>query len=87
MSIEVNGKLDLAAGMSRVKCPTLVLGIQSDILFPIAQQREIAALLKKTGNRWVTHYDLDAIYGHDTFLIDIQNVGAAIKGHLETVKI
>lgn len=22
-------------------------------------------------------------YGHDTFLIDLQTVGAAVKGHLE----
>lgn len=83
MSIEHNGKLDLHKGMSRIKCPVLVLGIQSDILFPISQQREIVRLLKETGNEHVTHYDLDALYGHDTFLIDINNVGAAVKGHLE----
>lgn len=83
LSVEHNGELDLKKGISRIKCPVLVIGIQSDILFPIWQQREIARLLKETGNTRVTHYDLDALYGHDTFLIDVNNVGAAVKGHLE----
>ncbi|KAJ2314333.1 homoserine O-acetyltransferase, partial [Coemansia sp. RSA 2704] len=65
--------------------PALVLGVQSDILFPVAQQREIAEILREAGNPHVTYYELDAMYGHDTFLIDVVNVGAAIKGHLENV--
>ena len=31
------------------------------------------------GNSKVTYYELNSIYGHDTFLLDINNVGAAIK--------
>lgn len=65
------------------KCHTLVLGIQSDLLFPVHQQRELASLLRSHGNQSVTYYELDSIYGHDTFLIDVVNIGAAIKGHLE----
>ncbi|KAI9228461.1 MAG: homoserine O-acetyltransferase [Piptocephalis tieghemiana] len=76
-------KEDLVRGMSNIKQPTLVLGVQSDILFPHWQQREIANSLRRAGNEHVTHYELDAEYGHDTFLIDTVNVGAAVKGHLE----
>jgi homoserine O-acetyltransferase len=73
----------LEDGMARITCPTLVIGVQSDILFPITQQKEIVSLLKGTGNQRVTYYELDALYGHDTFLIDVVGVGDAVKGHLE----
>ncbi len=32
----------------------------------------------------MTHYELSSPYGHDTFLLDLNNVGAGIKGFLET---
>ncbi|PVU85688.1 hypothetical protein BB560_006946 [Smittium megazygosporum] len=74
---------DLIAGLKNVQMPTLVLGVQSDILFPSAQQKEIANALRLAGNKQVTYYELDSIFGHDTFLLDIANVGAAVKGHLD----
>ena len=73
----------LVKGLSTIQMPTLVLGVQSDLLFPIWQQKEIADCLKIAGNKNVTYYELDAKYGHDTFLIDVNTVGGAIKGHLE----
>ncbi|CAG8597584.1 7314_t:CDS:2 [Racocetra persica] len=74
---------DLVQGLSKIQIPTLVLGVQSDILFAHWQQREIADCLRRGGNKDVTYYELDSMYGHDTFLIDLTNVGGAIKGHLE----
>ncbi|KAF8985815.1 hypothetical protein BGZ46_001783 [Entomortierella lignicola] len=75
---------DLKKGMSTMKdIPTLVLGIQSDILFPVWQQKEVADCLRETGNKNVTYYELDSMYGHDAFLLEIINVGSAVKGHLE----
>ncbi|KAI9500876.1 homoserine O-acetyltransferase [Coemansia spiralis] len=74
---------DLVAGVKDAMQPALILGVQSDILFPVKQQKEIADILRRAGNSRVTYYELDAMYGHDTFLIDVVNVGAAIKGHLE----
>lgn len=35
--------------LKRVICPVMVMGAQSDILFPIAQQREMSRLLKEAG--------------------------------------
>ncbi|RCH79963.1 hypothetical protein CU098_003074 [Rhizopus stolonifer] len=74
---------DLIEGMKEIDMPALVLGVQSDILFPVWQQKEIAECLRASGNKHVTYYELDAMYGHDTFLIDRVSVGGAIKGHLE----
>ncbi|CAE7113301.1 unnamed protein product [Rhizoctonia solani] len=74
---------DLSAGLSPLaKTPTLVLGVQSDILFPVEQQREMADALRMSGNGSVVYYELGGVWGHDTFLIDVMNVGGAIRGFL-----
>ncbi|XP_015757720.1 PREDICTED: probable serine-O-acetyltransferase cys2 [Acropora digitifera] len=73
------GFSSLVEGMARIQCPTLVLGVQSDVLFPVTQQREIEALLKEAQNHNVTYYELPSMYGHDTFLLDVVAVGAAVK--------
>ncbi|WWC73708.1 homoserine O-acetyltransferase [Kwoniella pini CBS 10737] len=74
---------ELSLGLKRLKdIPALVLGVQSDVLFPVEQQRELADALKLTGNQNVTYYELGGVWGHDTFLLDVQNVGGAIRGFL-----
>lgn len=74
---------DLAQGFRPLKnTPTLILGVQSDFLFPVEQQREVADALKMAGNKDVVYYELGGVWGHDTFLIDVQNVGGAIRGFL-----
>lgn len=77
---------DLIAGLRPLaNTPALVLGVASDILFPAWQQREIATTLKRTGNKNVTHIELGeekSMFGHDTFLLDLENVGGAVKSFL-----
>lgn len=59
----------LAAGMQPLAhIPTLVLGVQSDILFTVEQQREVADALRMAGNERVSYYELGGVWGHDTFL-------------------
>jgi homoserine acetyltransferase len=78
---------DLVAGLAPMRnIPTLVLGVTSDILFPAWQQREVAEALKKAGNRRVTHVELGedvSLFGHDSFLLDIKNIGGSVKRFLE----
>lgn len=77
---------DLIKGLMPLRdVPTLVLGVASDILFPAWQQREIAETLRKVGNRSVTHCELGedrSLFGHDTFLLDLEGVGGEIKRFL-----
>jgi len=77
---------DLVKGMAPLRdTPTLVLGVASDILFPAFQQREIAETLRKAGNRSVTHVELGedrSLFGHDTFLLDLEGVGGEIRRFL-----
>lgn len=75
---------DLIEGLSCIKCPVMVIGVKTDILFPVIQQRELSEALHKAGNSSVTFYELNSIYGHDTFLLDLNGVGTAVKGFLET---
>jgi homoserine O-acetyltransferase len=35
--------------LSNIRCPVLVMGAQTDLLFPVKQQREIANVLKESG--------------------------------------
>ncbi|KDQ64349.1 hypothetical protein JAAARDRAFT_27977 [Jaapia argillacea MUCL 33604] len=73
----------LAEGLAPLaNTPTLILGVQSDILFPVEQQREVADALRMAGNERVSYYELGGVWGHDTFLLDVQNVGGAIRGFL-----
>lgn len=44
-----DGYSSLVEGVKRIQCPVLVLGVTSDILFPVEQQREMASLLKEAG--------------------------------------
>lgn len=60
---------DLAAGLRPLAhTPVLILGVQSDILFPVEQQREVADALRVAGNERVSYYELGGVWGHDTFL-------------------
>lgn len=78
---------DLIRGMQPMAhIPTLVLGVASDILFPSWQQREIAETLRRTGNKGVWHVELGeekSLFGHDTFLLDLENVGGAVGTFLK----
>ena len=73
---------DLVAGLAPLKnIPTLVLGVRSDILFPAWQQKEIADTLIAAGNKRVTHVELGeeaSLFGHDTFLLDLEHVGGSL---------
>lgn len=81
---------DLVEGMrSMAGLPTLVLGVRSDILFPYWQQREIYEVLSEASPRpdRIEHVELGediSLFGHDTFLLDVEHVGGPVKRFLET---
>ena len=63
---------------SPIKCPSLVLGIETDRLFPIANQEQIAEHLggPLIGGALVR---LDSEFGHDGFLIEMDFVGSYLS--------
>ncbi|ODV85771.1 hypothetical protein CANARDRAFT_140731 [[Candida] arabinofermentans NRRL YB-2248] len=85
-------KKDLMEGLSKfAHKDVLIIGVESDILFPAWQQREISELLtegsiaKGGDGSNIKHYELsedDSFYGHDTFLLALNHIGTPVKSFL-----
>jgi len=73
----------VAKGLSLVKAErALVIGVVSDFLFPVQQQRELAQGLKTDG-REVTYAELESIQGHDSFLVDMDRFRPVLCDYFE----
>jgi homoserine O-acetyltransferase/O-succinyltransferase len=69
-------------GLKRIRIErAMVIGVSTDILFPLQQQQEIAEGLEAAGAE-VEFVALDSPQGHDAFLVDIENYSRAIGGFL-----
>jgi homoserine acetyltransferase len=62
----------------------LVVSVNTDILFPPHQQKELTDLLNKSGIE-TTHHEIDCPHGHDAFLIDEDNFCPVIADYLESI--
>jgi homoserine O-acetyltransferase/O-succinyltransferase len=59
----------------------LVIGVQSDLLFSVREQEQVAGMLRAAGV--VTHFaPLPCIEGHDAFLVDLNTFGREISAFL-----
>ncbi|MGH8122505.1 MAG: homoserine O-acetyltransferase MetX, partial [Rudaea sp.] len=75
----------VAAALARIDVErALVIGVSTDILFPLSQQEEITDGLRAAGVQ-VEFVALDSPQGHDAFLVDIARFGTAIAGFLATL--
>lgn len=77
------GCQSMAEGFARIKCPSLVMGASSDILYPPSKQQEAAAHIIAGGNNDVVLHIEDGYFGHDTFLLDVDGMGPRMKEFLE----
>jgi homoserine O-acetyltransferase len=63
----------VAAGLAKIKVKrVLIVGVTTDFLFPIHQQRELAKGLAAPG-REIDFVELNSLQGHDSFLVDMDN--------------
>jgi homoserine O-acetyltransferase len=61
------------AGLSKVRVKrSLIIGVTTDFLFPIHQQRELAEGLASPG-REIDFVALNSLQGHDSFLVDMDS--------------
>ncbi|MYU03685.1 homoserine O-acetyltransferase [Streptomyces sp. SID8366] len=65
----------LRPALARVTAPTLVAGVDSDRLYPLAQQHELAAAIPGADRTRV----VESPYGHDGFLIETEQVGSLVR--------
>lgn len=71
------GRKSARTALKMITAKTLVIGIKSDLLFPIAEQRFIAKNIKN-----VELEVIDSIYGHDGFLIETDQISTLLKNFL-----
>ena len=75
----------LAALAGRGLEKALAIGVETDILFPLQQQREVADGLR-AGGAEASFLPLPSPQGHDAFLVDIDRFGPAIGGFLDDLQ-
>ncbi|SDT01774.1 homoserine O-acetyltransferase MetX [Microlunatus soli] len=75
------GRAGVPAALARITARTAVAGIDSDRLYPLAQQEELAELIPSAGPLAV----INSMHGHDGFLIESEQVGRIISDLLGSV--
>jgi homoserine O-acetyltransferase len=65
--------------LSLIKARTLVIGIKSDVLFPIEEQQYLFRHIPQSA-----FAEFDSFYGHDGFLIELEGLTNIIKSFLKT---
>jgi homoserine O-acetyltransferase len=73
------GRGDLASALANVTADVTIAGIDSDRLYPLRFQEELAALLPARPEVTV----VPSFYGHDGFLIETDRVGKVIRESLD----
>ena len=72
------------AGLAKIQAKsTLVIGVETDILFPVQQQQEIAEGIQRSG-RPVEYVQLDSINGHDSFLVDEEHFAPVMRKYFQS---
>lgn len=71
------GRGGAAAVLAAVRQPVLVVGITSDVLYPLAMQRELVTLLPRA-----TLGVVESPQGHDGFLLETKAIGKLVAAAL-----
>ncbi len=71
---------DLIKVLGSIHQPTLIMGIHSDILCPLDEQRFMAEHMPNT-----SLVEIDSAYGHDGFIIETKQITEYLGGWLEDV--
>jgi homoserine O-acetyltransferase len=76
---------DVLAGLAKIQVPrALAIGANTDILFPVQQQQQIADGLR-AGGAQAQFIGMESPQGHDAFLVDYDRFGPAVRGFLDTL--
>ena len=78
------GRNTLDSAVARISSPVLTMGIWSDFLYPVYQQLQIRDMVAANGVR-AEYLEVDSPHGHDAFLIELDQVGPAIRHFIESL--
>lgn len=70
------GRNSVENALSQITAETLVIGIDSDILFPVSEQKFIAEHIHNAKLEVIS-----SLYGHDGFLIETDKISSLLKKH------
>jgi homoserine O-acetyltransferase/O-succinyltransferase len=76
---EQHGSLETA--LDKTQSAFLVVTFSSDWLYPANYSLEMVETLKRL-NREVLHHDVEAYFGHDSFLVEVELMTALVGGYL-----
>ena len=71
---------DLKATLSSIQTPTLIIGINSDILCPLTEQKFMEAHMPNA-----SLVAIDSMYGHDGFIIETAQITTHLKAWLTSL--
>ena len=71
---------DLKATLSSIQTPTLIIGINSDILCPLTEQKFMEAHMPNA-----SLVAIDSMYGHDGFIIETAQITTHLKAWLNSL--
>jgi len=75
------GRHGVANALKRISANAVVISIDSDILFPANEQKELASHIPNA-----TLFSIDSDYGHDGFLIENQQIETIIAQNIPLTK-
>ena len=82
-----DGRSSYQAALAAVKAKMMIVGVSSDILYPVHQQRQLSVELARQGARVVVFREIESAHGHDGFLIDFPKLADILGPFIETVTI
>ena len=68
------GHVNIKEALTRISAKTLVVGIDSDILFPVSEQRFLAENIPGA-----QYQEITSLYGHDGFLVEFDQLDSILK--------
>ncbi|MEM1320939.1 MAG: homoserine O-acetyltransferase [Bacteroidota bacterium] len=63
--------------LAQIKCNTVVIGFESDLLIPVNEQQFLAKHIPNA-----EYFEIKSIYGHDAFLIEHEHIRKAIRSRI-----
>jgi len=73
------GRGGVIKALRSIRAQTLCIGISSDILFPVKEQKFVAEYIPDA-----CYEEIDSLYGHDGFLLETEQLTRLIKDFLST---
>ena len=74
-------RISVEGSLLRITANTLVIGLTTDVLFPVNEQRFISKYIERS-----IYEEIHSTYGHDGFLIETKKITEKIKSFFKMVE-